>query len=262
MSDTDDNPPPVALPTTVLSEWLSRSKKTANKLATELGVTPRSIYALARGDSELLSVKTLIAVSNYTGLNIDDLVRPYYNAQLAIDAGDSRFNHMLHKIGLYMHSNRCEKKLAPYVSPSFRCGGSEYTKKNQTPMSFKEMCVVNSSNTYDIKNILISTFWYNTGTTRPTQSRTLHTYWRAFVTDREAQTTSDTTFIVLELEKSIEEMEDSATHPQIWNWWWHRPVEVHVDVTERRTMNIEQFYLKHRKIAAEQFFPLPKAIGR
>lgn len=253
MADTSENSPTNDWPPTALSNWLIRSKKTANKLATDLGITPRSVYALARGGSDLLATKTLISVSNYTGISIDDLVRPYYNSELTMDAGDSRFNTMLAKIGLHMHSNRCNEKLARYISPSFRCGGSEYTKKKQVPMTFDEMCVANASNSYDIKSVLIASYWYNVGTTRPTQSRTLHTYWRGLITDGEAQTTTDTTFVVFEVEKSIEEMEATETYPRITNWWWHRPTELHVEFSERRPNGWDNAENTHRKMADEQF---------
>jgi hypothetical protein len=233
LADTSKNSPN-EWPPTALSVWLEQSKFTANKLATEAGVTPRSVYALVRGDSGLVAPKTLICISNYTGLLIDDLVRPYYNTALATDTGDKRFNLMLAKIGLHMHSNRCEDKLSPYISPKFRCGGTAYAKKNQPYMTFKEMANANSSNSFDITSVMMSAHWYNPGTNRRTQSRTLHTYWRAMITDREAHTTTDTTFVVYEFEKSIEEMEETDLYPQITSWWWHRPVELHAEITQRR----------------------------
>ena len=74
MADTNSND----FPATALSEWLRLAEITANRLATIVEITPRSAYSLARGDSDLVSTKRLIAVSHSTRLTIDDLLRPYY----------------------------------------------------------------------------------------------------------------------------------------------------------------------------------------
>ena len=254
MADTTEGSPKSSWPPTALSEWLLQAKKTANKLANVLEVTPRSIYALARGGSELVAPKTLIAVSNYTKISIDDLVRPYYNKTLLSDTGDIRFNHLMAKIGLHMHSNRCEGKLSPYISPVFRCGGSEYAARNIPPMTFKEMSKANADCNVDIHSVLISAHWYSSGTVKQNQSRTLHTYWRSVVTDGEANTTTDNTFVVFEFEKSIEEMGAIETRPQVTNWWWHRPTELHAEIAQKRVSGLlNETDMNHEAVANQLF---------
>ena len=53
------------------------------------------------------------------------------------------------------------------------------------------------------------------------------------ITDKAAHTTTDTTFVVLEFAKSISEMEPLEM-PQIVNWWWHRPTELHAEFADKR----------------------------
>lgn len=229
MADTNSN----NFPPTALSEWLRLSEVTANRLATILEITPRSAYALARGDSELVSPKTLITISNYTGLTIDDLLRPFYASPLATDTGSARINSLMAKISAHLHTNRCETKLAKFMHPDFLCSGSEYALTNAPPMNFKNMCIANATSPYTITNALLSTTWYTPGSQKPTESRTLHSYWRAMITDKAAYTTTDTTFVILEFVKSISEMEP-LERPQILHWWWHRPTELHAEFADKR----------------------------
>jgi len=235
LADTNSN----NFPPTALSEWLRLSEVTANRLATILEITPRSAYALARGDSELVSPKTLIAVSDYTGLTIDDMLRPFYASPLATDTGSRRINTVLAKIGAHLHTDRCEAKLARFMHRDFLCSGSEYTIANAEPMDFKRMCIANASNPYTISSALLSTTWYTPGNQKPTESRTLHSYWRSMVTDKAAHTTTDTTFVVYEFAKSISEIEPLEM-PQILSWWWHRPTELHAEFADKRVAGFTQ----------------------
>jgi len=235
LADTNSND----FPPTALSEWLRLSEVTANRLATILEITPRSAYALARGDSELVSPKTLITISNYTGLTIDDLLRPFYASPLATDTGSRRINTVLAKIGAFLHTDHCEAKLARFIHPDFLCSGSAYASANAPPMNFKNMCIANAACPYTIASALLSTTWYTPGTQKTTESRTLHTYWRAMITDKAAHTTTDTTFVILEFAKSISEMEP-LERPQILNWWWHRPTELHAEFSDKRVAGFTQ----------------------
>ena len=244
MADTNSND----FPPTALSEWLRLAEITANRLATILEITPRSAYSMARGDSDLVSTKTLIAVSNYTGLSIDDLLRPYYASALATDTGSSRINTLLAKIANHLHSNRCYNKLARYIHPDFLCSGSEYALNNAKPMNFRDMCDANSANPYRIDSALLSAIWYTPGNQKATDSLNLHTYWRSMLTDRGAHTTIDTTFVVYKFAKSISQM-NPIERPQIVSWWWHRPTELHAEFSTKRIQALtDQSLLRNNEI--------------
>ena len=117
---------------TALPEWLKKSDVTANKLATTIGVAPRAIYALVKGDADLVAPKTLIEVSNHTDLSIDALIRPYYAAPLATNTGDHRFNHLLAKIGKHLHAENCNEKLQRFVHADFRWRGQQYQREENS----------------------------------------------------------------------------------------------------------------------------------
>tara|TARA_R110001599_G_scaffold33178_1_gene107781 strand:+ start:420 stop:1226 length:807 start_codon:yes stop_codon:yes gene_type:complete len=212
-------------PNTALYEWLRLSRQTANKLASEIGLTPRTVYALVRGDADLINPKTLIAVSNHTGLMIDDLVRPYERLGLATDTGSKRVNNMLAKVAKYLHRNNCARKLQRFISPNFRCSGQLYQSGERTWIGWDEMCSANATAQTTINNILLSATWYTPEGQAPSESRTLHTYWQAQMTDPEARTSYNQTFVVLGLERSIAELRYSDL-PVITTWWWHEPKEL------------------------------------
>ena len=251
MADTNSND----FPATALSEWLRLAEITANRLATIVEITPRSAYSLARGDSDLVSTKTLIAVSNYTGLTIDDLLRPYYASSLATDTGSARINTLLAKIGAHLHTSMCKQNLARFIHPDFLCSGSEYAKYNVEPMNFENMCLANAANPYTINSALLSATWFTPGAQKPNDSTLLHTYWRAMLTDKSAHTSTDTTFVILEFVKSISELEE-LERPQIIHWWWHRPTELHAEFADKRVKGFiydEEEIDLHAELRTNQF---------
>mgnify|MGYP003629096661 CR=1 FL=1 len=63
-------------PATVLAKYLATQNITPHKLAQLCKVTPRAVYALVEGEPALVAPKTMIAISDYTRLSIDALLRP------------------------------------------------------------------------------------------------------------------------------------------------------------------------------------------
>ena len=240
-----------ARPPTALSEWLRLTNTTANKLATVAAVYPRSVYALARGNTELVKPSTLIAISNHTGLTIDDLIRPYHAARIATDTGHHKINLVLATMAKYLHTPQCKQKLARYIHSDFRCHGTWYQHldENAPALSFTQMCAANAVVEHSIFCVVLSAHWYTPRGCPSKQAHVLHSYWKAVVSDNTARTTTDTTFIVLEFQKSIAEM-DAFEDPQVTSWWWHRPSELTMDLSDQRVDNLETM---HQKIRDAQF---------
>ena len=250
-------------PPTALSEWLRLSDTSANKLAKMAGLSPRPVYALARGSGELVQPSTLIAVANHTGLTIDELVRPYYAAKIATDTGHHRINLVLAKIAKYLHTHQCEEQLARFVHPKFTCHGTAFQSPsaNAPALSFAEMCAANirarGVGHYSITSVLMSANWFTPNGERCEDAHQLHTYWQAIVSDGMARTTTDYTFVVIIFEKSIAELRQ-LENPQIVSWWWHRPAELNMDVSDQRIDNIESL---HREVRDAQLSQEQKKRG-
>ena len=254
---TNSNTPP----TTVLAKYLATQNITPHKLAQLCEVTPRAVYALVGGQAALVAPKTLIAISDYTRLSIDALVRPYADQPMATDTGSRQVNHILAKIGRYLHKPNCEEELAAYIHPEFRCSGHEYqvlpnstelhpttTNPNSRWINWSEMCAANtlqSNAKGSPTTTLLSATWYTPRGQAPHDATILHTYWQTHSVkvpsmrakginpNSTSHTIIDSIFTVLEFDRSVAETQPIQTahglrvqYPLIRSWWWHQPREL------------------------------------
>lgn len=262
--------------TTVLAKYLATQNITPHKLAQLCKVTPRAVYALVEGEPALVAPKTMIAISDYTRLSIDTLLRPDVDQSLATDTGSRQVNHILAKLAKYLHRSSCEEKLAPYIHPEFRCSGYEYqvlpnptelhpttTNPNSRWVNWSEMCAANAlqkNKNGSPTTTLLSATWYTPRGEAPHDATILHTYWQTHKTTDNGAPVIDSTFVVLEFDRSIAETQPIQTdhglrvqYPLIRSWWWHQPRELELAAEyagkkqQSEQQQMEQLLARQRK---------------
>ena len=244
----DENIPPTAL-----SRWLKLNKLSINGLAKRIGASPHTVKNMAHGATSTVNTEILRKISYATGLNYEQLVDPPAEFAPQDQTGDERIDIMLGLLAKNMHSKSMVSTCRKYIAPDFVCSGNMYNLHNRPAVNFDEMCALNMLQPNIINSILIATSWYNPKCAE-NASTTLHTYWRGYITaDYTADETVNETFVVIELEKSINQMKP-ADIPKIKTWWWD--LVDHTPETKIMKNPVES----HDKIANQYFWPTPEEI--
>ena len=224
---------------TGLAQWLDENGFTRHQLAIELMVSPHAIDNLVTGAAASVKKDILRAVAERTQLTYEQILNPVQNYVSPIATGDSRIDKCLAKLVQFMHTDAMYEECRLYVSPQFQCSGSLYEKLDIESVDFETMCKLNvnedlysfimdslpvrnkeqGESDVHILDTILSVTWYTPGGIDCHESRILHTYWRSLAIVKGLRATYNDTFVVLEFEKSINEM-TPLEQPQIINWWW------------------------------------------
>ena len=207
---------------TALKTWLSLNRMTCHQLAKRLDVSPHTVKKFSNGDFKMISTPILKEISIHTGLTYKQLIEPAAQQVSPTETGDGRIDIALGLIARYLNTPEMVRKCRKYFSLDFTC---KQNKANEdTPsINYDEMCALNSMQSAQINSLLLSTCWYDPDC-KSHDSRQLFTYWWAMVVIPSATQYNDT-FVVVEFEKSVNEM-GLLDMPTIKSWWWDVPEEL------------------------------------
>ena len=220
---------------TALKTWLSLNRLTCHQLAKRLNVSPHTVKKFANGDFKMISTPILKEISIHTGLTYEQLIEPAAQQVSPTETGDSRFDIALGLIARYLHTPEMVRKCRKYFSLDFTCKQNKRNQENTPSINYDEMCALNSMQSAQINSLLLSTCWYDPDC-KSHDSRLLFTYWRAIVVVPSATQYNDT-FIVLEFEKSVNEM-GLLDIPIIKSWWWDVSEELNKVNTEFNSVSM------------------------
>jgi hypothetical protein len=210
-------------PPNALSRWLKLNQLSINALAKRIGASPHTVKNMAHGATSTINTEILKNISFATGLNYEQLIDSPVRFEPLDQSGDARIDTMLGLIAKNLHSKHMASACRRYVAKDFRCSGRDFNLHNRPAINYDEMCALNALKPGIINSILTSCAWYNPQCDE-NDSTTLHTYWRAYISEdfddnSKPAETSNETFVVLELEKSINQMRPIDS-PKIKTWWW------------------------------------------
>ena len=247
------------IPPTALSRWLKLNKCSINGLAKRIGASPHTIKNMVQGATSTVNTEILKNISFATGLNYEQLIDSPVKFEPLDQSGDARIDVMLGLIAKNLHSQHMASACRKYFAKDFRCAGRDFNLNNRPAVNYDEMCALNTLQPGVINSILTSSAWYNPQCAEH-DSTTLHTYWRAYISDdfddnsKPVETTNET-FVVLELEKSINQMRAIDT-PKIKTWWWDL-IDHSLETKQLKASGSAHPYNKQRF-----FWPTPEQITK
>ena len=225
---------------TGLAQWLAKNNNTRHQLANELNVSPHTIDKVASGAAGSIKMELLRALAERTQLTYEQILNPVQKYISPIDTGDSRIDRCLSKLCQLLHTDAMYEECKMYISPDFLCSGALYKKLKMNAVDFKTMCKLNVNKEFlkndfprceknnesdtHVSDVILNVSWYTPGNIDPLDSRHLHTYWRSLAIGQGSDIAYNDTFVVLEFEKSVNEMAP-LEQPQITKWWWDQPVQ-------------------------------------